>query len=198
MDISKRAQILPTVSRISPAAIVGVVLIYTILSRTYYSLYLLVCILAISISNGVFKNLIFNQLYNLLHKKELPILGIGKRPTNANSCGILLDGKTDNSYGMPSGHSQIAWATATYLLLKIWLDKYKITSARLNTSDIAKVFVLSVLIIGSAIYISFSRVYIEGCHTIQQVTLGGLLGIVCGFTVYLIEHNVMNKYLHNN
>jgi membrane-associated phospholipid phosphatase len=198
MNISKRAQILPTISRISPVAIVSVVLIYTTLSRTYYSLYLLICVLAISISNGVFKNLIFNPLYNLFNRKELPILGIGKRPQNANSCGILLDGKTDNSYGMPSGHSQIAWATATYLLLKIYLDKHKITSARLNIYEISKVCALSVLIIGSAIYISFSRVYIEGCHTIQQVAIGGLLGVVCGFTVYLIEHNVMNKYLHNN
>lgn len=198
MDISARSQILPTVARISPAAIVGVALIYTILTRTYYSLYLLICILVISISNGVFKNLIFNPLYKFYQKKELPVLGIGKRPPNANSCGILLDGKSDGSYGMPSGHSQLAWTAATYLLLKICLDKYKITTARLVTIDIAKVCLLCVFIIVCAVYISYSRVYIEGCHTIQQVILGGLLGVVCGSLVYFIEHNVMHKYLHKN
>jgi membrane-associated phospholipid phosphatase len=198
MDISTRSQILPTIARISPAVIVITTIIYTILARTYYSLYLLICILVISISNGVFKNLIFNPLYNISHKKELPILGIGKRPPNANSCGILLDGKIATSYGMPSGHSQIAWSVATYLLLKLFLDKYKIRSINLDSNSIAKLSLLSICIISIAVYISFSRVYIEGCHTTQQVILGGLLGVVCGCIFYFIEHNVINKFLHDN
>ena len=49
-----------------------------------------------------------------------------------------------------------------------------------------------IFILGIATYISYSRVYIEGCHTIQQVIIGGILGSIMGFLVFFFENPVIN------
>jgi membrane-associated phospholipid phosphatase len=42
------------------------------------------------------------------------------------------------------------------------------------------------------VYVSYSRVYIDGCHTIQQVIVGGLLGVLIGFLIYYYENDGVN------
>jgi membrane-associated phospholipid phosphatase len=41
------------------------------------------------------------------------------------------------------------------------------------------------------IFISYSRVKVN-CHTIEQVILGGVLGIIFGFIFYKISKIIMN------
>jgi membrane-associated phospholipid phosphatase len=40
----------------------------------------------------------------------------------------------------------------------------------------------SLILIVFAGLMSYSRVYVEGCHTIQQVIVGAILGIIIGIT----------------
>ena len=101
--------------------------------------------------------------------ESLPIVGRGKRPEGACGCGLVNDNKPEETFGMPSGHSQIAWSVSTYLILKYFLN-----------SPLQTVFLLAI-----ATYISFSRLLI-GCHTTGQVVTGAIIGILCGFTGYTL------------
>ena len=70
-------------------------------------------------------------------------------------------------YGMPSGHSQLAWFLALYFAD---MD---------NISWSATIFSLSTLI-------SYNRVNI-GCHTIKQVVTGAIIGSMLGILVKKIR-----------
>jgi hypothetical protein len=132
-------------------------------------------------------------LYNLFNKTKLPILGLGSRPSNASSCQFTLDNKYATSFGMPSGHSQIAWTLSTYIIAKIitnWKNSNKDNKAITGFGYIWLVLSCLLVLTGS-LYISYSRVYIEGCHTLEQVTVGGLLGILCGFLIYYFEDDAV-------
>ena len=67
---------------------------------------------------------------------------------------------------MPSGHSQIAFAFSTYLLLKEFQNK---TLTQLKT----------LLYILLAFSVSYSRIYFN-CHTIQQTLIGSVIGLILG------------------
>ena len=133
-------------------------------------------------------------LYKLFNKTSLPILGLGARPSGASSCQFILDNKLASSFGMPSGHSQIAWTVATYMIARLinnWKNVNK-DNKYITAFEYFWLILSCLLVLAGAFYISYSRVYIEGCHTIEQVTFGGLLGILCGFLIYYFEDNVIN------
>ena len=73
----------------------------------------------VMLANFFAKMLIFKPIYKLFGKPKLPYLGVGSRPAGAKSCHFTLDDKGALSFGMPSGHSQMAWAIATYIISKI-------------------------------------------------------------------------------
>lgn len=115
------------------------------------------------------------------------------RPDNANSCNFILDGNKSTTFGMPSGHSQLAWTLATYIICKIinnFINKDDKITKTLVTFDYIWIIISCIILIISAGYISYSRVYIDSCHTIQQVTVGGLLGVCCGFIIYYFEDDI--------
>jgi membrane-associated phospholipid phosphatase len=196
--MDKRNKVIPTLSRISPVLFFIVILLNCILYPSYESFYLFIIYFIVSISNHTFKE-ISKIIYNLLNTKSLSVLGSGSRPPNANSCAFILDNSIATSYGMPSGHSQTAWTFATYFLLKIiknWYNKYN-NNKNITIIDYIWLVVSCILIFSSAIYISYSRVYIEGCHTLQQVIVGGFIGIVSGFLIYYCEKYAIDL-LHKN
>jgi membrane-associated phospholipid phosphatase len=55
----------------------------------------------------------------LMGDKTYPILGNGNRPSGAMNCGLYANGKKATSYGMPSGHAQIAVTFAAYIILTL-------------------------------------------------------------------------------
>lgn len=118
---------------------------------------------------------IFRYLYAIpwlepiLHR----ILGRGSRPDGASNTSSFLvyPNKPSTTYGMPSGHSQTAWFFASYIAATVFLNR----SATVTHKAIA-----SVIVIGYAMLVSYSRVYIDKVHTLQQVILGGILGILIG------------------
>jgi membrane-associated phospholipid phosphatase len=194
---SKRILLLPTLARVSPAICPILLFVNCIIYPSFNSFYIFIMYFIIMFLNYFEKVLIFKPLYKLLGKNKIPLLNIGSRPDGAKSCGFTLDNKDAKSFGMPSGHSQLAWTLATYFICKIIFNfvnenkKNEKNDAILSLNYIW-IILSSILFIISAGYISYSRVYIEGCHTIQQVIVGGILGICGGFIVYYYENNIKN------
>lgn len=192
--MEKRNKFFPTLSRISPVVFFIVIVLNCIINPSYASFYLLIMYFVECISNHTFKKM-SKLLYNLFNVSSLPILGLGNRPPNANSCAFILDNSKSTSFGMPSGHSQTAWTVATYLIFKIINNFYNNKNKnKKNVTVIDYIWLLlsCFIVLSTAIYISYSRVYIEGCHTIQQVTIGGLIGILFGYLIYYFENDAIN------
>ena len=191
--MEKRQTLYPTLARASPALFFYLTILNCIIAPSYNSFYLFIVYCLVVISNLILKNIIVKPLYNLFNLKSLPILGIGARPTNAESCHLVLDNILSLSYGMPSGHSQIVWAVATYILYKIitnWYNNYKYNKD-IMISGYVWLVISCIIILVCAIYISYSRVYIEGCHTIQQIIIGGIIGIVFGLIIVYYENDAI-------
>jgi membrane-associated phospholipid phosphatase len=192
-----RKALLPTLSRTSPVLILFFALLNCILNPSYNSFYLLIILIALFPVNWVIKHLIVQPIYKLLKTNSLPLLGIGSRPPGATSCTFILDDISSTSYGMPSGHSQMIWTFGTYMICKL-IDKWHKTTTDPATTNqmqgIGYIWVIctTLILLSMMIYVSYSRVYIEGCHTIQQVIVGGILGVLIGFLVYYYENDAAN------
>lgn len=139
---------------------------------------------------------ILTEFINLFLKKLSGILIKDKsfvnRPKgNNNGCGVYQDCRLKNAgdqVGMPSGHSMIAGMAYTFWMLKMWnssSDNSNNNLGVLNLSvKITRTIILTLLFI--MILISRSKL-VEGCHTIPQIIIGGLSGILLGGGFYLID-----------
>lgn len=195
---NSRNALIPTLSRTSPVLLILITLLNCIVNPGYHSFYLFVIMIALLPINWIIKHLIVKPIYNLLKTDNLPILGIGKRPNGANSCQFNLDNIPSFSYGMPSGHSQFIWTAGTYIICKIidnwnnnWINNSK-NNVPITIFGYIWLILSFCIVLLTMVYVSYSRVYIEGCHTIQQVVVGGILGISTGFIVYYFENDVIN------
>ena len=136
------------------------------------------------LSNFLVFKPIFKMIYNLTYKlfgiESLPILGLGRRPDGAHGCSDfyicedMKNKKLSTSFGMPSGHSQIAWTFSIYYICEIWKKK------RFNLKNKKEVLQTALLLVFSS-SMSYLRVYVEGCHTIEQVIIGSLFGSAIGY-----------------
>ena len=114
---------------------------------------------------------------NIMGDKKYPIIGMGKRPLVA-VFELPQDGKmyrtSINSYGMPSGHSQIAVLFSTYIILRTYYNS--------ALPQIQKITIYSLMtFIG--FYVMYCRVK-EYWHTIQQTIVGGTIGVILGYFTY--------------
>ena len=129
------------------------------------------------------KEYLFRPLYK--NRKNLPLIGSGERPNGAMYCGSFISpndfGKKSTSFGMPSGHSQMAALVATYWSLYFYNEHYD------NPSDSIIPILLIVFI---SLLVLWSRIYFK-CHTLGQVSLGTILGIILGYFSYYLG----NQYL---
>ena len=125
-----------------------------------------------SLMNQGLKDFVFKKI---MGSKEFPILGKGTRPKGAKDCGEFID--TDNrkssSYGMPSGHSNFSAFFGIVMILMIINSNY--------SKNIKTIKILIILIISGIIM--FSRINL-GCHTSQQVLIGGIIGAILGYFYY--------------
>ena len=196
-NMNNRQALIPTLSRLSPVIIYIIIIMKCVITPTFDSIYLFICFCIIVGSNWTLKHIIIKPLYKLLNKLTLPILGSGERPKGAHSCAYTLDNKISTSYGMPSGHSQTAWTFATYIICKIInnlnneINKDNKNNKAMPVINYIWLSLSCIAVFCIAIYISYSRVYIEGCHTIQQVIVGGLIGIGSGFIIYYFEKDAV-------
>ena len=147
------------------------------------------------VSNGIFKT-ILKGIYDLFKTDTLPFIGKGTRPSGATNCGtfLLYPDIPAITFGMPSGHSQLAWFFSTYLILDLLNSKVNyFTLIHEEWNKYLKVFCISMLII-FAILVSYSRVAIEHCHTTGQVIVGGIIGMGMGCFLYGLKNYIINKY----
>lgn len=163
-------EIIDDFARFYPAA----TLIYALIIN---DIYLFMFMVLSNLVNGVLKYKIAKPI---MKDKNYPILGKGTRPKGAAHCGIWKDppGHKTKSYGMPSGHSQEAWGFATYMILKNMSYGYALFDIR------------NVILSGLAIFIMYSRVYLN-CHTVQQVIVGGLFGILFGSLGFTLKSPII-------
>ena len=86
-----------------------------------------------------------------------------------------------SSYGMPSDHSQFLFFATSYLTLVVFSRANIQKSSAILTSTFMTIITLVVC---------YSRLYL-GVHSLQQVVVGGIVGIVTG----PIWYNLTAKYL---
>ena len=114
---------------------------------------------------------------NIMGDKKYPIIGMGKRPPVA-VFQLPQDGKmyktSINSYGMPSGHSQMAGLFSTYIILRTYYNTTLPQTQKLT------IYSLMTFI---GFYVMYSRVK-EYWHTIQQTVVGGTIGVILGYFTY--------------
>ena len=127
--------------------------------------------------SGHYLKVITKFMYERIFKKtKLPILGRGIRPDGAKYCSSFIF--EDNlkglstSYGMPSGHSIIALMAAMFWSLYI-----------IDNQPIKKRWIGLLVLNFTCLTVAFSRIYL-GCHTLQQVIVGGLIGCLFGYIGY--------------
>uniref|UniRef100_A0A4W4ELP9 Dolichyldiphosphatase n=2 Tax=Electrophorus electricus TaxID=8005 RepID=A0A4W4ELP9_ELEEL len=91
-------------------------------------------------------------------------------------------------YGMPSSHSQFIWFFIVYFLLFLYLRMHQTNNAR--CVELLWRHVLSVILLGVALSVSYSRVYLL-YHTWRQVVYGGVAGMVVGVVWFFITQEVL-------
>jgi membrane-associated phospholipid phosphatase len=111
-----------------------------------------------------------NKILKYIFKNYIHING--ERPKDAKNCGCFIDleniNKKSITYGMPSGHSENIFLLST-LLQKQTNNNY-----------------IKILLYLIACYGGYMRVKL-GCHTINQVIIGSLIGVIIGL--------LCNKYI---
>jgi membrane-associated phospholipid phosphatase len=179
-------------AKLSPAIYFIVVIFNAILNPGFDSIYLLVCYSIAFFSVPLFKDLIFKPIYWMSKRKELPILGLGQRPSGARSCSLSGTNEKSLSFGMPSGHSSLTLFITTYIILNIYYMDYSKYS---NPDAIKALFsIICVLLMVTSIFIIYSRVKIAGCHTIQQVVVGSIIGVGLAYLAFYVKP-VLQKHI---
>ena len=185
--------VIPTLARISPVLYDVFVILWIIIQRTKASSFLFILLIFTSIVNFGLKNLVFKPLYKYFPQLETSFLNRGIRPNGAKSCGVSLT-KYDElafSFGMPSGHSQITWTFTTYFICILFQTHLNLFSSIHAIEYLARCMLVIALIMMS-LYISYSRVAIEGCHTAQQVIIGGVIGVIIGYLGFVFENRIVS------
>jgi membrane-associated phospholipid phosphatase len=167
--------------RSTPVTIPSILIIISILYPTVDNYIFLAFILGTHILNVILKGG-FQLIYYILDTDYIPLIGQGTRPPGAHSCGSFISVPLipATSFGMPSGHSQLAWFFTTYACLNIINSRFDyFQNLQIHWNSRLQLLSVSGLIIFASM-ISYSRVYIEQCHTIGQVIIGGITGIITG------------------
>lgn len=141
------------------------VFIYSLYNLNVYSSLLFIII--------VLKTVIIAPIKNLFKSHS-----IGKRPKGALNCNMFNCGGYAHSGGMPSGHMVLLG-----ILSSIVYNIYKINN------NINSIYIYLIIVVTTGL----SRYYLN-CHTIPQVILGYVLGIILGITYYFIDQEI-SKYI---
>ena len=174
----------------TPRLILLYAFLYGIITYNLYFIIFSVLAFINLIVNSALKE-IFKIIYESLNVNKLPILGTYKRPPGACNCGSIPSKKIATSSGMPSGHSQNIWFFFSFMLLYI-IQQFNYKKNKTTTDKIIFGLTIITLLIIS-LFVSYSRVY-NGCHTTQQVIIGGLFGLLFGFIAFsLTKYLIMKK-----
>ena len=211
-------ELLIAIARAYPALVTLLVLINVINDYNNISAMFAVLLLLCEFINPFLKDISRAFMGN----KTYPILGNGNRPPGAMNCGLYANGKKATSYGMPSGHAQIAVTFAAYIILTIFgvfecskTNKVNdvasthpacITPCSLTNSCFSyiipakylsnnKKYIVSAILIAITLAVMYSRIAL-GCHTIQQVIVGGIIGLLITVIFKMNEHKILKKVIN--
>ena len=167
---------------------------YSLYQNNLRILFFAICCVATLLGNVVLKH-----ISKLLLPKTSKLLGRVHRPIGAKNCGVLVNCASpvvDHHIGMPSGHSQLAWMICGYILLNIWEDELNLVDDKKYKTKEQYIYyiVLSIFLVLMSLVVSISRVEMK-CHTLQQVSIGGLIGIVSSYGFYKLRYyfNIKNN-----
>lgn len=103
-----------------------------------------------------------------------------------------------HEYGMPSNHAQFMAFCFSVTLLS-YLAKKKVVASRGTRAGFAdrlvtsKMFAMEISLLGiSSVIISWARVYL-GYHTLLQVLVGYMLGVVCALAWWSLTGNLHSQ-----
>ncbi|KAF3849390.1 hypothetical protein F7725_015887 [Dissostichus mawsoni] len=91
-------------------------------------------------------------------------------------------------YGMPSSHSQLMWFFVVYFFLFLYLRMHQTNNAR--CVDLLWRHILSIILLGTALSVSYSRVYLL-YHSWSQVFYGGVAGLTIGIMWFFFTQEVL-------
>lgn len=140
-------------------------------------------------TNIILKNS-FKFLYIIFNNYYLPLRRSGsiyERTTNKEYF-LKLNKPKSIIFGIPCGHSQNSYFMTTYLSFKMLESNYKIYTKFFS--------ICSLLVLSS--YVNISRIYIEKCHTWNQVLCGSLIGISLGYSVFIWEDMIIDTFNINS
>lgn len=174
--------------RSTPITIPAMLTLISILYPTVDNYIFIAFILGSHILNIILKAT-FQFIYYVLNTDYIPFIGQGSRPLGAHSCSSFISVPLipATSFGMPSGHSQLAWFFTTYACLSIINNRFDyFQNFQIHWNPRLQLLSCAGLILFAGL-ISYSRTYIEYCHTSGQVIIGGLIGIVTGCIAFKVR-----------
>lgn len=157
-------------------------------------------VMAGGLTAGAFISMLLNYVFKFIFKaghyeltggyKGLSLLGHGPRPAGAKGTGAFLEHPTlkpGTSWGMPSGHSQLAWYAFGFLVgyVFIWRPYMFSTAHKIVAGLLGLLF---------AVTVSFSRVWVDGVHTWDQSLVGAFLGFILGLITLVVTRFIARKY----
>jgi membrane-associated phospholipid phosphatase len=135
---------------------------------------------------GFILNIFLNQFLKILIKQPRPSVDSKtfdlamKHMKNCTNYTNLIS--YDKVLGMPSGHSQGVFFTTTFIFL-VYFNK-KLSFNKNNIYILLFYIVISLVTITQRVYYKF--------HTINQIIVGGLIGISFAYLVYYISVKKIN------
>ncbi len=94
---------------------------------------------------------------------------------------------------MPSDHSQISFYAASFFVLLVLFRCSNVPKPSNSFSQFVVKIPLIAIAVTTAVLVAFSRVYLE-YHTLEQVSVGALIGTVMGCGWFYLVHNVFSMF----
>jgi membrane-associated phospholipid phosphatase len=199
----------------SPITIPVAIAIETVAFWDKRGLIFLIGLILVTLSTPILKHFIFQPLYNNYgtvknNMHYLGILGQGERPIGHKNCkSFNNDNDNDNgnyngksskskndkyfSYGMPSGHAQLAGFVVAFILIYLYrnYNNYHNHNRDNSHNNYLQNILIICGLIAFFICVAYNRIVVQKCHTIQHIIVGGLIGAIMAIIYYYI----MRKYI---
>jgi len=191
----------------SPYTIYQAGILATIVTGDYkYIFFSLLAFLMGDGFNAIEKNIVKNLLSNNKFQKIIQRpdgCGIGKYVENVGErdnwnklgeqftgCGIYPGTKKSTTFGMPSGHAQITSFSSTFWSIYVWM-KYIHEKDLSKKSKLKNQAIVSTVIMWSLSLVVWTQRVVSGCHSIFQIIIGVVCGIIFGILGYYISSLVL-------
>ena len=145
-----------------------------------------------AIEKHIVKNLLSNKFQKIIQRPNG--CWIGNYSINLENqctgCGIYPGTNKSTTYGMPSGHAQITSFSSTFWSIYVWM-KYIHEKDLLKKSKLKNQAIVSTVSMWSLSLVVWTQRVVSGCHSILQIIIGVICGIIFGILGYYISSLVL-------